>query len=408
MNTVPLYLEKDLSSINRLFLMLGPACNMQCRHCVEAPQKEILPVLGLNHLDINISDKVLLLMENFIKSLDRNNEKRKVIFWGGEPLLYWNTICKVVEYLLERCKNFNFSFAITTNGLLLTDEKIKFLNKYNFLVHLSYDAPYPFAVRGYISDKICEKAKEIKGLRILTGYSAYNCDPLLAYNCLAKKFPNIPIDFSVFLGHSFDMPKDIYCWDWDRINNALRKLRIASQLGDKVAFMYLRNNFGLGRKTNIWDNKIEYLGLRKKCVAGYDKLCVTPLGDVTNCHISTKIVGNIYDSLDSLKEKAYKYTVLQGSNQCKSCRHLALCGSNRCCLNLKEQDGSYVFCNNYYLHFFDILKKELLELTKPLSDADKVWFFHEKEIMNQQVEKFLLEGQRYEKEHTGIPIDYLN
>ena len=406
MSKTPLYLEKDFGSVDRLFLMLGPACNMCCRHCVENPQKQLLPSIGLKTVNVNIDDRVLLLIENFIKSFNKNGGKRKIVFWGGEPLLYWNTICKITEYIAEKYKGQDCVFSITTNGLLITDDKIDFLNKYNFMVHFSYDAPYPFAVRDYVSDEICNKVKRIKGCRILTGYSAYNCDPLLAYHCLTKKFPDIPIDFSVFLGHSFAMPKDIYAWKWDKIHNALRKLRIASQLGDHTAYMYLRNNFGLARGNEIWNNSIKYSGVRKKCVAGYEKLCVTLLGDITDCHISGEVVGNINDNLEEVKKKAYSYTLSRSGSKCDSCRHLGLCNGNRCHLNLKEPDGSYIFCNLYYLRFFDMLKEELLNLTKPLSDEDRRWYREQEEIMQKQVQDFLLEGQRFKEEKTRLPVNY--
>lgn len=403
MNTVPLYLEKDFGSTNRLFLMLGPACNMCCRHCVENPQKQVLFTMGLNATNLKIDEKVLLLIENFIKNVKKG--KPKIVFWGGEPLLYWNTICKVTEYIFEKCKGFDYILSITTNGLLITDDKIDFLNQHNFMVHFSYDAPYPWAVRDYVSDEICDKMKKIRGLRILTGYCAYNCDPMLAHSCLLKKFPNVPIDFSVFLGHSFAMPEDIYAWNWDMIYCALRKLRIGSQLGNRMAYMYLLTNFGLARGNSIWDNSITYSGVRKKCVAGYDKLCVTSNGDIISCHVGSKIIGSIYDNFALLKEKASIYTASQSSSQCATCRHIGICLGNRCYLNLKEPDGSYVFCKGYYLPFFDALKKELLKLSSPLSDIDIKWYEEQMKITDQQVDRFLLEGQRYEKEHTRFPIE---
>jgi uncharacterized protein len=49
-------------------------------------------------------------------------------FFGGEPLMAWDTVVKTVEYA-RTFKHKNFRFTMTTNGLLLDDEKIDYINR---------------------------------------------------------------------------------------------------------------------------------------------------------------------------------------------------------------------------------------------------------------------------------------
>ena len=62
-------------------------------------------------------------------------------FFGGEPLMNFDVVKQVVEYAREQEKlhNKNFRFTITTNGLLLDDEKIDFINREMSNVVLSLD-----------------------------------------------------------------------------------------------------------------------------------------------------------------------------------------------------------------------------------------------------------------------------
>lgn len=65
----------------------------------------------------------------------------EVDFFGGEPLMNWEVVKKLVAYgrSQEKEKNKNFRFTITTNGLLLNDEIIDFCNKEMTNVVLSID-----------------------------------------------------------------------------------------------------------------------------------------------------------------------------------------------------------------------------------------------------------------------------
>lgn len=62
-------------------------------------------------------------------------------FFGGEPLMAFDVVKEVVEYARSKEKEYNknFRFTITTNGLLLTDDKIDFINKEMHNVVLSID-----------------------------------------------------------------------------------------------------------------------------------------------------------------------------------------------------------------------------------------------------------------------------
>ena len=79
--------------------------------------------------------------DDFLIQKSGNIRNLELDFFGGEPLLNWNVVTETVKYArsLEKKYNKNFRFTLTTNGMLLNDEKIDFINKEIYDVVLSLD-----------------------------------------------------------------------------------------------------------------------------------------------------------------------------------------------------------------------------------------------------------------------------
>ena len=62
-------------------------------------------------------------------------------FFGGEPLMNFDVVKKLTYYIKEQEKvhNKNFRLTMTTNGILLDDEKLEFINKHMHNLVLSID-----------------------------------------------------------------------------------------------------------------------------------------------------------------------------------------------------------------------------------------------------------------------------
>lgn len=107
--------------ITKVCLNVTDACNFNCKYCFvnKSPNKMSFQVAD---------DTCKWLLKN------SKDETPSVFFFGGEPTLCWDDIIvPVVE------KYPNFKYSITTNGFLLDQEKIDFLDQHNFSVMLSMD-----------------------------------------------------------------------------------------------------------------------------------------------------------------------------------------------------------------------------------------------------------------------------
>ena len=126
--------ERSKDVIKALCLHVAHTCNLNCSYCFASQgkyhgQRALMSLeTGKRALDF--------LIEN---SGDRTN--LEVDFFGGEPLMNWQVVKDLVAYgrSLEEPHNKKFRFTLTTNGVLLNDEIMEFLNKEMSNVVLSID-----------------------------------------------------------------------------------------------------------------------------------------------------------------------------------------------------------------------------------------------------------------------------
>ena len=121
--------------LKALCLNVSHSCNMYCTYCFA------------NYTDSKISENSLMSLETAKRAIDfllencGNIKTLDIDFFGGEPLLNWNTVKETVLYArsLEQKSDKNIRFTLTTNGLLIDDDVINFTNKHMHNVVLSLD-----------------------------------------------------------------------------------------------------------------------------------------------------------------------------------------------------------------------------------------------------------------------------
>lgn len=128
------YPKKILStSPEVLKILLGDACNFRCKYC---RQKIHNKKEKINYDVLNNFIKIIK------KYLDLSNLK-KVEFWGGEPLLYWEEIQFLKNKFLEINKD--CILHLTTNGSLINKDICKeLISGPNYMIKLSHDGPGQF------------------------------------------------------------------------------------------------------------------------------------------------------------------------------------------------------------------------------------------------------------------------
>ena len=118
---------KEKTNTENLAVMLTYNCQMECSYCSIDRSRPDMPE------DVLFKSIDLLLTSPL--------EEVELQFFGGEPLLRWDLIKKGINYAQRKSqqKNKKIKYLLTTNGLLLDEEKTSFLKKYKITVMFSLD-----------------------------------------------------------------------------------------------------------------------------------------------------------------------------------------------------------------------------------------------------------------------------
>lgn len=191
---VPITMKNSIK-LGRICIPLGIRCNLLCRYCYRDICRKDIPN--------KVSNKFL----SYLKSLD--TDSYAVIFSGGEPLLYMDTIKKITSILPKHIHK-----KVMTNGLLLTKELVDYFNDNNFEVHISHDGEHTKELRGQdVLEKKLHLIREIRYLRIVSVISNHNTDVMKVYKYIQNKLnrpfyfeasPIIPTGYNDDLINGFD------------------------------------------------------------------------------------------------------------------------------------------------------------------------------------------------------------
>lgn len=114
--------------ITHISLMLTEDCNFKCEYCFikKNPQR----------ITWGIAKQAIDWLVNENKD---SKEKMNINFFGGEPTLEWDMIEKIVAY--GKNKSDRLTYGMTTNGSLLTKERMDYCERNNIGILFSVDGP---------------------------------------------------------------------------------------------------------------------------------------------------------------------------------------------------------------------------------------------------------------------------
>ncbi len=311
--------------VKALCLHIAHACNLSCRYCF-AGEGEYR------------GDRSLMSYETGKKALDflvANSGSRKnleVDFFGGEPLMNFEVVKRLVAYgrSLEEKNDKHFRFTLTTNGVLLDDAIIEFANKEMDNIVLSIDGrkevhdrmrPNKNGDGSY--DLILDKFKKVAASRNQTGYyvrgtfTHYNLDFVEDVLHLADEgFEQISVEPVVagpeepYAIREEDIP--VICEGYDRLAKEMIK----------------REKEGKG--FNFFHYMIDLSGgpcVYKRlsgCGSGTEYLAVTPWGDLYPCHQFVGnddfLLGNVDEGIvnDRIRDE-FKLCNVYAKEECRNC-----------------------------------------------------------------------------------------
>lgn len=330
--------------VKALCLHIAHDCNLACKYCFAGEGEYhghralMSPEVGKKALD-------------FLVANSGSRVNLEVDFFGGEPLLNWQTVKELVEYgrSLEAANNKKFRFTLTTNGVLLNDEILEFANREMANIVLSidgrkgiHDKMRPFRNGQGSYDLIVPKFLKVAESRnqeryyVRGTYTRHNLDFAEDVLHLADLgFKQISVEPVVA------KPSDDYAITEADI------LRLKKEYDRLAEEMIKRKREGRG--FNFFHFMIDLTGgpcVAKRlsgCGSGTEYLAVTPWGDLYPCHqfVGNEefLMGNVEQGIlrDDIRDR-FKSCNVYAKDKCKKCFAKFYC-SGGCAANAYNFHG---------------------------------------------------------------------
>lgn len=124
--------------LNQMILQVTQNCNFRCKYCIYSGEHNSRQRTHTKkHMSWDTARKAV----DFLLEHSVDSKEVHLSFYGGEPLLEFELIEKIVDYSKGRFVGKKLNFGMTTNGTLLTEEKIRYLDAHNFHIMISLDGP---------------------------------------------------------------------------------------------------------------------------------------------------------------------------------------------------------------------------------------------------------------------------
>lgn len=325
--------ENDISNLSynednvvkAMCLHVAHDCNLKCSYCF-ASQGNFKGERSLMSLDVG--KKSL----EFLAKNSGNRKNLEVDFFGGEPLMNFQIVKDLVGYgrELEKEYNKNFRFTITTNGVLLDDDKIDFINENMDNVVLSLDG------RKEVNDHM---------RKTVTGEGSYDIILPKLKKMVEKRGNKDYYIRGTFTSNNLDFSKDAL----DFYKQGFKKISLEPVVTSEEMDYALKEEH-LERVLKEYEKfSADYINIKRKdedfyffhfmidlaqgsciikravgCGAGSEYVAVTPEGDLYPCHqfVGEKefLIGNVEEGiLNTDLRDMFKKANVYNKIECRNC-----------------------------------------------------------------------------------------
>ena len=347
--------------VKALCLHIAHTCNLNCSYCFASQ--------GKYH-----GERALMSYEVGKRALDfliENSGTRRnleVDFFGGEPLMNFDVVKQLVAYArsIEKEKNKNFRFTLTTNGVLVDDDVIEFSNREMSNVVLSLDGRKEVHDRYRVDyagngswEKIVPKFQKFVNAR--GGKNYYMRGTFTHAN------PDFLEDIKTMLNLGFSelsMEPVVAASDDPAALTEADKPVVMKQYEDLAKLMLERDKEG--KPFTFYHYMIDLKGgpcIYKRisgCGSGTEYMAVTPWGDLYPCHQfvgDEKFkLGDIWSGVNNKKiQDEFASCNVYAREECRDCWARLYC-SGGCAANAYHATGSV---KGVYKYGCDLFKKRM-------------------------------------------------
>ncbi|MBR4622341.1 MAG: thioether cross-link-forming SCIFF peptide maturase [Ruminococcus sp.] len=335
------------SPIKSMCLHIAHDCNLRCDYCFAATGDF---GTGRKLMSFETGKKAI----DFLLEQSKDRKNLELDFFGGEPLMNFDVVKQIVEYAREEEKKYGktIRFTITTNGMLLSEDKMEFINREMSNVVLSIDGRREVndRVRKRVDgrgsyDAIVENYKKFVPMRgdkdyyVRGTYTKYNLDFTndvkhlyeLGFDQISVEPVMAPPEMPYAITEE-DLPA-IFA-EYDKLSEFITE---TLDSGKFINFFHFMLDLDQGPCA------IKRL---KGCGCGNEYVAISPEGDIYPCHqfvgIEDYKMGNLYDgTFNNDLKKVFAGAHIYSKPECKKCWAKFYC-SGGCNAN------NYLYCGDIH------------------------------------------------------------
>lgn len=348
---------KRPTTIKALCLNVAHTCNFTCDYCFAKGGKYHGP-------DAIMTKEVAKEAIDFLLENSGSHYNLDIDFFGGEPLMNLDVVKYTVDYARSKEEEFNkhFNFTFTTNGLLLNDENIDYLNENmknvvlsldgrkethdHFRKTLSGDGSFDIIVPKFkkLVDKRGDKEYYMRGT-----YTANNLDfteDIKTYLDLGFKRTSLePVVGSP--DNEYALKDEHLPILFDQYEKLADMMIEAIDNNDEFIFYHymidLENGPCIHKRLS-------------GCGSGTEYMAVTPTGDLYPCHqfVGNEefVIGNVYEGVKNNElVNQFKICNCYSKSECRDCWANMYC-SGGCAANNYNATGDLNHTHEYSCKLF--------------------------------------------------------
>ena len=346
--------KEEYGWLTNICLNVTDACNLACRYCFVEQHPHYMT------LDI-AKQAVHFVLDNLEKKNKKFNKNKKAIitFFGGEPTLMWDEIIvPLINYVKEN--SFPIDFSMTTNGTLLTEERIEFLkaNEVGLLLSIDGDRYTQNFNRPCINNKLSSFDLIDKNIpALLKSYPNITFRATIYSETADKTFENYIYAVKKGFANIYMIPDGRHKWTNQQMKNLIIEIE---KIYDFLEFCFINNlpvmNFKpmvesyeriLRHDTQIINGIMPYENINRsvrRCGLGTTMGSIGYDGSIYGCQEQTSkeennifYIGNIASGINKEKHKKLlstyqdKNTIFCNDKEmCVSCPLRTICTSFVC------------------------------------------------------------------------------
>ena len=347
--------------VKALCLHVAHTCNLNCSYCF-ASQGKYHGERALMSFDVG---KQAL---DFLVAHSGTRKNLEVDFFGGEPLINFEVVKRLVAYArsIEQAAGKHFRFTLTTNGVLIDDDVIDFANREMSNVVLSLDGRKEIHDRFRVDtagrgsfDRIVPKFQKLVAAR--GGKNYYMRGTFTHAN------PDFLEDVKAMLDLGFTelSMEPVVCAADDPMALTEADLPVVCEQYEKLADLMIERRRA-GRPFTFYHYMIDLEAgpcIYKRisgCGSGTEYMAVTPTGDLYPCHQfvgeTAFRLGDVWTGVTNEAVRAdFAACNVYAREECRTCWARLYC-SGGCAANAYHATGSV---RGVYAYGCELFKKRM-------------------------------------------------